>query len=429
MRLLIVGGGGREHALAWKIAQSPEMSDLYCIPGNPGIAQHAQLARTVSGRVEEIARWAQENKIDLVVVGPEAPLAEGIVDLLEDRRVPAFGPTRAAARIEGSKVFAKQLMKRHGIPTADFEVCQTPDEARVAIDRFMATGKKVVVKADGLAAGKGSIVTDTREEALDAVRRTMVDLVFGPSGKKVVIEERLRGPEASILAVTDGTHVVVLPPSQDHKPIGENDTGPNTGGMGAYSPVPFITEDLLEHIIESILRPVVSAMRSEGYPYRGTLYAGLIVVDGDPYVIEFNCRFGDPEAQAVLPVLGEDLVPLLRGAAVGAFESDRVIAPDGVALCVVMASRGYPGPYEKGAVIRGLEEIHEDDLVVFHAGTAIENNRLVTAGGRVLGVTGVGRDFHEASKRAYAGVHQISFEGAYYRRDIGYRVLETKRST
>ena len=426
MKVLIVGSGGREHTLAWKIAQSPELSDLYCAPGNPGVAQYGQLVRTASGRVEEIAAWAQDHEIDLVVVGPEAPLAEGITDLFKDIGIPAFGPSRAAARIESSKVFAKKLMERHGIPTAPFEVCETPNEAQAAIDRFMTAGKEVVIKADGLAAGKGAMVTETREEALAAVQRAMVDLAFGAAGEQVVVEERLRGPEVSILAVTDGTHIVVLPPSQDHKPIGENDTGPNTGGMGAYSPVPLITQDSLDRIIETILRPTVSAMRSEGYPYRGTLYAGLMIVDGDPYVIEFNCRFGDPEAQAVLPVLGEDLLPLLRQSATGTFDSDRVIPPDGAALCVVMASGGYPGPYEKGKIIQGLEEDFGDDVVVFHAGTAIENDRFITAGGRVLGVTGIGRNFHEASKRAYAGVERISFEGAYYRRDIGYRVLETR---
>ena len=424
MRILVVGSGGREHTLVWKIAQSPGVSELFCVPGNPGIAQHAKTASVGSGRAAAIADWAEQNRIDLVVVGPEAPLAEGIIDRLNERNIPGFGPAEAAARIESSKVFAKQLMARAGIPTAEFVVCETPHEAQSAIGRFLSAGKNVVVKADGLAAGKGAIVTDTRQDALAAVKKCMVDLSFGAAGERVVVEERLTGPEVSILVITDGEHIIVLPPSQDHKPIGEGDTGPNTGGMGAYSPVPLVTDDLLERIAESILRPTIRAMRDEGCPYRGVLYAGLMIVDGDPYVIEFNCRFGDPETQAVLPVLGEDLLPLLERSATGTFDGDRVIPPSGAALCVVMASKGYPGLYEKGKTIQGLDRDIGENVMVFHAGTAKRNGETVTSGGRVLGITGTGKDFQDARERAYSAVEQISFEGAYYRRDIGYRVLQ-----
>ncbi len=425
MRVLLVGSGGREHTLAWKIAQSQKVSELFCIPGNPGIANHAKLAVVGSGRADDIAEWAANHKIDLVVVGPEAPLAEGIIDRLSERGIRGFGPSRAAARIESSKVYAKELMKRAGIPTADFAVCDTPHEAQSAIERFISAGKKVVVKADGLAAGKGAIVTDSREEALAAVKKCMVDLSFGAAGQRVVVEERLTGPEASILAITDGNRMVVLPPSQDHKPIGEGDTGPNTGGMGAYSPVPLVTDPLLQQIVDTVLRPAIRTMQAEGCPYRGVLYAGLMMVDGDPNVIEFNCRFGDPETQAVLPVLGEDLVPLLEDSATESLKEDRVVSPSGAALCAVIASKGYPGLYEKGKIIRGLDQDTNGKGMIFHAGTAMRDGQVVTAGGRVLGVTGTGKDFHEARESAYAIIDGISFEGAYYRTDIGYRVLQS----
>ncbi|HOE11917.1 MAG TPA: phosphoribosylamine--glycine ligase [bacterium] len=423
MRVLIVGSGGREHALAWKLAQSPHLTKLFCTPGNPGIGNHAELIAAGAGSVSDIADWAKENEIDLVVVGPEIPLAEGIADCLHERGVPVFGPDRKAARIESSKVFAKELMDRHGIPTAEFVVCDTVSQAEEAIRQFTSEGKQVVVKADGLAAGKGAIVTKGRDEALEAVRRVMVDRVFGSAGDRVVIEERLRGPETSILALTDGEHLVVLPPSQDHKPIGEGDTGLNTGGMGAYSPVPLVDDSLLNRIVKTILRPTIRAMKLEGCPYRGTLYAGLMIVNGDPYVIEFNCRFGDPETQAALPVVEEDLLPLLKQSAEGNLGPDRIVNANGTALCVVMASGGYPESYETGKSIEGLENDLGEGIVVFHAGTAMKDGRLVTAGGRVLGVTGVGRDFREAAKRANQGTSQISFDKAYYRHDIGYRVL------
>jgi len=373
--------------------------------------------------VDEIAIWAEENKMDLVVVGPEIPLAEGIADSLLERGVPVFGPDRKAARIESSKVFAKELMDRHGIPTAEFVICDTVTQAEDAIRQFTSAGKQVVVKADGLAAGKGAIVTKGREEALEAVRRVMVDRIFDSAGDRVVIEERLRGPETSILALTDGEHLAVLPPSQDHKAIGEGDTGLNTGGMGAYSPVPLVDDSLLNRIVKTILRPTIRAMKQDGCPYRGILYAGLMIVNGDPYVIEFNCRFGDPETQAVLPVVEEDLLPLLKQSADGDLGPDRIVAANGAALCVVMASGGYPESYEKGKAIDGLENGLGEGIVVFHAGTSMKDGHLVTAGGRVLGVTGIGRDFREAAKRAYLGTSQISFDKAYYRHDIGYRVL------
>ncbi len=425
MKILVIGGGGREHALVWKLKQSPECTDLFCAPGNAGIDRMAQAVPIGVGQIDKLAAFAKKERIDLVVVGPEMPLADGIADVLRDQGTAVFGPSKEAAQIEGSKIFARRLMENYGIPTPEFESFTDPTEALDFVHQLASRGKQCVVKADGLAAGKGAIVTSTMEEADRAIRQCLVDKQFGEAGSTVVIEERLHGPELSILAVTDGKKIAVLPPSQDHKPIGEGDTGLNTGGMGAYSPVPVVSDDLIETIRKTVLVPAIQGMESEGVPYTGVLYAGLMLCENHPYVIEFNCRFGDPETQAVLPAIGEDLLPLLLASAQGDMKEDRIIPASQSALCVVMASGGYPGSYEKGKEIHGLYEAAStmgDRGIVFHAGTKDSDGKTVTSGGRVLGVTGLGTDFDEACSNAYQAVELIEFENACFRKDIGYRV-------
>ncbi|MDX9754872.1 MAG: phosphoribosylamine--glycine ligase, partial [bacterium] len=339
--------------------------------------------------------------------------------------VAVFGPSKTAAQLEGSKNFSRVLMKKYGIPTPEFHSFDDPAHAKKFVRKLASKGKQSVVKADGLAAGKGAIVTATIDEADAAIDQCMVERKFGDAGDLVVVEERLCGPELSILAITDGQRMVILPPAQDHKPVGEGDTGLNTGGMGAYSPVPIVNEDLMGRIRRTILEPTIKGMEAEGHPYSGVLYAGLMMTDQGPYVIEYNCRFGDPETQAVLPTIKEDLLPLLWAAAQGSLQADRIIEPDHSALCVILASGGYPEIYEKGKEITGIAEAEAavgSDVMVFHAGTAWAQDRLVTSGGRVLGVTGIGYNFDNACKKAYAAVEKIHFEGVYYRRDIGYRV-------
>jgi len=425
MNILVVGGGGREHALVWKIKESPLCTKIWCAPGNVGIRTMAETVPSAAGTIPELVSWAGKERIDLMVVGPEAPLTEGLADACRAEGILVFGPSQAAARIESSKIFARRLMQKYNIPSPGFDTFDTSDAAKKYVESLVGQGKQVVVKADGLAAGKGAIVTSTSQEAFDAIELCMEKKAFGSAGARVVIEERLQGPELSILAITDGKHLVILPPAQDHKPIGEGDTGPNTGGMGAYSPVPLVDETLLEVITETILQPTIRGMEKEGSPYSGVLYAGLMVCEGKPYVIEFNCRFGDPETQAVLPVIQEDLLPLLLDAAMGELQEDRVIASGGCAMCVVMASRGYPDAYEKGKAIQGLDAVaaeYADRACVFHAGTAEKEGKIVTSGGRVLGVTGWGNTFDAACAYAYEAVNRIHFEGAYSRKDIGYRV-------
>ncbi len=421
MRVLVVGGGGREHALVWKITQSKEVSKVFCAPGNAGIEEVAECVPIQATDLDGLLRFADKQKIDLTVVGPEAPLVAGIVDLFESQGLAIFGPSKRAAEIEGSKAFAKYLMDRYDIPTADCVVFEDADEA---LHYVKTEPLPLVVKADGLAAGKGSIVCRTREEAVEAVQRIMVDRVFGAAGNKVVIEEFLVGEEASVLAVTDGENVVALPPSQDHKAIYDGDKGPNTGGMGAYAPAPVVDEEMAERVRREVLEPAVRGMALEGRPYRGCLYAGLMITDSGPKVIEFNCRFGDPETQAVLPVIDQDIVPLLYGAARGKLgEGPKDLLAARWATCVVMASGGYPGPYEKGKEIRGLDRDFGENVIVFHAGTKRVDGKVVTAGGRVLGVTGLGDTIGEAIERAYWAVGKIVFDGAYYRRDIGQKAV------
>lgn len=425
--MMVVGSGGREHALIWKLAQDENFEVIWSAPGNAGTDAIARRLPMQADWISNLASYAFIEKCSLVVVGPEQPLALGLGDACRVEGVPVFGPTQYAARIESSKIFARNLMKKYNIPSPAFDSFNDPAAAKAYVRDLAGQGKQCVVKADGLAAGKGAIVTSSPEEADQAIDLCLVEKAFGESGERVLIEERLSGPELSIFAITDGTHMAVLPPSQDHKPIGEGDTGPNTGGMGAYTPVPLATDELMNEIIETVLRPTIKGMAEEGCPYEGLLYAGLMIHEGKPYVIEYNCRFGDPETQAVLPSIDENLHELLSKAASGKLEEDRIIPAARNAVTVVMASEGYPGSYEKGKPITGLDAVERDmegKAIVFHAGTEKQDGQIVTAGGRVLAVTGMGASFDEACANAYAAVDMISFDGACYRKDIGYRVRQ-----
>lgn len=422
MKVLVVGGGGREHALCWKIAQSPLCTEVICAPGNPGIAKVARLAAVGAEDVPALVRLARDEAVDLVVVGPEKPLSLGLADALADVGIACFGPSRLAAELESSKAFAKGLMKRAGIPTAAFEVFEEPEGAK-AFARTL--GGKVAVKADGLAAGKGVVVCDTPAESDAAIDEMMVDKAFGSAGAKVVIEEKLEGEEASLIALVDGERFLLLAPAQDHKRVGENDTGPNTGGMGAYSPTPAVAADQLEEISRLVLRPAISQLAKEGRTFRGALYAGLMMTADGPKVIEFNARLGDPETQPILSRLESDLLPVLAAAARGGLEGVEPLRfSDDLAITVVMAAEGYPAAPRTGDEILGLEEVDENrDLVVFHSGTATRAGKTVTAGGRVLGITARGATIEEARRRAYEACSLIQFKGAHYRRDIGGRAL------
>jgi len=421
MKVLIVGGGGREHALAWKIKQSPLCDKIFCMPGNPGIAAMGiECVDFLAAYTDWIAEFAFEKRIELVIIGPEKVLAQGLADKLGD--ISCFGPRQAGARIETSKIWSKEFMLKHGIPTAPFASFDDPDEAYEHIRKKYPNGK-CVVKADGLCAGKGAIVCETALAARLAVYSIMVKHKFGAAGDYIVIEDKLSGPELSVMAITDGMRAVILPPAQDHKRLLDNNQGLNTGGMGAYSPVPIVDDILLNKIIKKILRPTLQGMAREGLMYKGLLYAGLMLVDGQPFVIEFNCRFGDPETQAVLPVIDEDILPLLVAAAQGELEGDKIIPASRAALCVVMASGGYPGDYEKGKEIFGLEQAQEflgGNGFIFHAGTAEKEGKIITAGGRVLGVTGWGDNHKTAADLANGAAALIQFENQYYRKDIGY---------
>ncbi len=422
MKILVVGGGGREHSLVWKIRRSPEVDELYCAPGNAGIAKQAKCVPIGAEEIDKLRAFALEKAVDLTVVGPEAPLISGIVNEFESAGLRIFGPSKAAARLEASKSFAKEIMRSRNVPTAEFKVFTDTDEA---FDYVRSAEPPVVVKADGIAAGKGVTVAHDREAAETAVRQCMVERAFGDAGNKIVIEECLEGEEVSILAFTDGETVVPMVSSQDHKPVYDNDQGPNTGGMGAYSPAPVVSQEMEEEIYERIMIPVVEAMAEGGIPYKGVLYAGLIITADGPKVLEFNARFGDPENQVIMPRLKNDLVPVLRACTQqGELEKLKLEWLPDACVTVVMASGGYPGSYQKGFAIEGLDEAESaDDVVVFHAGTAIRDSRIVTAGGRVLGVTALGADIPSAIERAYDAVRKIRFEGAHYRKDIGAKAL------
>ena len=418
MNILVIGSGGREHALCWKLSESPQTEQIYAIPGNPGMGASAAIALDDHAA---ILRFAKEHEIGLVVVGPEVPLMNGLVDELEAAGIRAFGPRANAAEIEGSKSFAKDLMKKYGIPTARYEVFTAAEPARAYIRQ---EGAPIVVKADGLAAGKGVIVAMTEQEALDAVDAIMEDHFFGDAGARVVIEEFMEGEEASLLAFTDGTMIRPMISAQDHKRAYDGDRGPNTGGMGTYAPAPVMTPEMTERAVEEILKPTIAAMAKEGRVYRGCLYLGLMVTADGPKVVEFNARFGDPETQVVLPLLDSDLVAIMCACADGTLADVPIRWKDGAAVCVVLASGGYPGHYEKGQEIHGLADAEAMGALVFHAGTAMKDGKLVTNGGRVLGVVGRGADISSAVDAAYAAATKISFKDAYYRKDIAHRALE-----
>jgi len=421
MKVLVVGGGGREHALVWKIAQSPKVTMIYCAPGNAGISEQATVVPIKANDLKGLLEFALREKIDFTVVGPEDPLTQGIVDLFESKGLLIFGANKKAAEIEGSKAFAKEMMKKYHIPTAFYEIF---DDRNEAIKYIRKQGAPIVVKADGLAAGKGVIVCKTIEEAIQSVDRIMVEKLFGEAGNRVVVEEYLIGEEASYIAFTDGKAILPMASSQDHKPIFDGDQGPNTGGMGAYSPAPVVTDEVNEKIIEKVLRPIIYGMGEEGRTYKGVLYAGLMIHEGHPKVLEFNARFGDPETQPVLMRMKGDIVPVLEACMKGTLSQQRIEWDRRPSVCVVMASKGYPGDYEKGKVIKGLEEVSRmEGVFVFHAGTALKGDQVLTNGGRVLGVTGLGEDIPRAIERAYQGVKKISWDGVHYRTDIGQKAL------
>ena len=418
---MVVGGGGREHALVWKIAMSPLVDKIYAAPGNPGIARNAELVPVPVDDVQRLRDFAVANRVDLTVVGPEAPLVAGLSDALTKEGLLVCGPSRAAAQLEGSKVFTKNILAKYGIPTADFRVFDEYDDA----EQYVLTHRlPVVIKADGLAAGKGVAVAGTYEEAVTFLRDVMEKRVFGDAGERVVVEECLTGEEASYIVFTDGEKIVPLPTSQDHKRIGDDDTGPNTGGMGAYSPAPVVTPEIEKKAISKIFEPLLAGMRAEGTPFRGILYGGLMIEHGEPKVLEFNVRFGDPEAQPLFMRLESDLVPLLLQCAQGKLTDAEMKIDPRPTVCIVMSSGGYPGTYRKGFPISGIEDAEAlGGVQVFHAGTAMKDGRLVNSGGRVLGVTAVDKDIRSAIGRGYRAAEKIQWEGAYYRRDIGRRAL------
>lgn len=419
MKILIVGGGGREHAIAWKISQSPKKPKLYCAPGNGGIASLAQCVPIKATDIDGIVGFAEKEAMDLVVVAPDNPLAEGMVDALEAAGIRAFGPVKAAAEIESSKVFSKNLMKKYGIPTAAYEVFTDSGAAEAYLSKC---SYPMAVKADGLAFGKGAIIARDHDEAVKAVRSMLEDRVFGSAGDRVIIEEFLVGPEVSILAFTDGKTLVPMISSQDHKRALDNDMGPNTGGMGTFSPSRLYTGEMNDWCMKNIFMPTIEAMNKEGRRFKGVLYFGLILTADGPKVLEYNARFGDPETQVVLPLLKTDIIDIFEAIIDERLDTVNIEWEDKAAVCVILASGGYPGKYRTGLEISGIDEAEKDPaVVVFHAGTKLESGRYYTAGGRVLGVTAVGGDMDDAREKAYAAAEKIRFEDMHYRRDIGIK--------
>jgi phosphoribosylamine---glycine ligase len=422
MNILIVGGGGREHALAWKISQSTRVRKIYCAPGNAGIAALAECVAIDGEDVDALVEFAKSNAIGLTLVGPEGPLAAGLSDRFEAEGLRIFGASQKAARLESSKSFSKYIMEKYGIPTAAGRTFTDPEAARA---RVREMGAPIVVKADGLAAGKGVIVCESEEEALQAIDGIMVERVFGAAGDRLIVEERLVGEEASFLAFTDGKTVLPLPSSQDHKPVYDDDKGPNTGGMGAYSPAPIVDAHMHRKVMREVMIPTVKAMAAEGCPYKGVLYAGLMIENDKIKVLEFNARFGDPEAQPLLMRLKNDIVPVLEAVVDGRLHERALEIDDRAAVCVVMASGGYPGAYKKGLPISGLDDASRmSDVMVFHAGTAASDGAVAASGGRVLGVTALGDTVRDAISRAYDAVSKISWEGVHFRQDIGRKALK-----
>ncbi len=422
MKVLVIGSGGREHTLVWKITQSPKVSQIYCAPGNAGISRLAQCVNIDADSIEKLVDFAKKEKIDLTVVGPELPLSQGIVNEFNKQGLRIFGPSKEATEIESSKVFSKYLLKKYNIPTANYQVFQNSEKA---LDYIKKQTFPLVIKADGLAAGKGVFIVKNLVEARDALGALMEEKKFGEAGRQVIIEEFLEGEEVSILAFCDGKTVVPMVSSQDHKKIFDNDRGPNTGGMGAYSPVPFYPNEFKKKVLEEILKPTVEGLRSEGREYKGVLYAGLILTKQGPKVLEFNARFGDPETQVILPRLKTDLIDIFNAVIEQTLHKINIEWKDNAAVCVVMASGGYPGKYHKGKVISGLERLEKmKDIIVFHAGTKLQDDKIITSGGRVLGITAWDETISKAKERAYKGVKEIYFEDMYYRKDIASKAIK-----
>ncbi len=419
MKVLVVGNGGREHAIAWKLSQSPKLTKLYAAPGNGGTGEIAQNVDIAAKDIEALLKFCKKEAMDFVVVGPEAPLAEGIVDRFEKEGLRIFGPSQYAAQLEGSKVFAKEMMRKLSIPTAEFEVFTSTDKA---MDYVAKKGTPIVIKVDGLAGGKGVTVAMSKPKAMEAIHRDMVKKVFGKAGEKIVIEQCLSGEEASVIGITDGTTVRLLASSQDHKRIFEGDTGPNTGGMGAYSPAPVVTPEIEKVVLEKVFMPMVREFHELGHPYRGFIYAGLMISSNDFHVLEFNARLGDPETQVILPRMKDDLLDVLLAATEGRLGEIELRWTEENCVCVVIASQGYPEDFESGKKISGISIAKENkDIHVFHAGTKIEKEQFVTAGGRVLGVVGSGHGIFEALSKTYEAVDKIYFDKMYYRKDIGHK--------
>lgn len=421
-KILVVGQGGREHALVWKLSQSPLVAKIYAAPGNPGMADQAECVAIPASDIETLLDFALREAIDLTVVGPEIPLVQGIVDRFQSAGLAIFGPTAAAARLEGSKVFAKNLFSKYGIPTARYQVFTDIDAAKAYARTFTDAGQAVVIKADGLAAGKGVVVAADQAEAEAALDGIMQDKNFGTSGDQVVVEECLRGEELSFFAISDGRSFVPLLSAQDHKRVFDGDQGPNTGGMGAYTNPPIYTPGLHEQILDQVIRPTITAMEAEGCPYQGVLYAGLMITSEGPKVLEYNARFGDPETQVLMPMLKSDLLPVLEAAAAGDLQGVTVEINDGACVGVVLASGGYPAAYENGQEITGLDNL-TPGTIVFHAGTARKDGRLVTNGGRVLAVVCCGANTREAIDRVYQEVAKVKFQNMHFRSDIGRRAI------
>ena len=421
MKVLLIGTGGREHALAWAIAKSPRLDKLYLLPGNAGMSQLGEITNIDAGDIPNLIAFAKDNAIDLVVIGPEAPLVLGLVDQLEKEGIAAFGPSASAARLEGSKAFTKQLCRKYDIPTAAYKSFIDPEDAKRHV-RSQST--PIVIKADGLAGGKGVVIAQTHDEACEAIDH-MFDGRFGVAGQTVIIEEFMSGEEASFFVLTDGINILPLTTAQDHKRVGEGDTGPNTGGMGAYSPAPIMTNAIIQKTMEDIIRPTVRGMAAAGCPYKGVLYAGLMVTDDGPTLVEYNCRFGDPECQAIIPRLKSDILDLLEATAKATLHKATAVWSNNVVMNVVMATRGYPGSYKKGSIIRGVPDAEMlKNVIVFHAGTRSTKSGLEATGGRVLNVTASGDSVTSAAERVYKAIDKIDWPDGFYRSDIGWRAIQ-----
>lgn len=423
MNVLVVGGGGREHALVWKISQTKSVKKIFCAPGNAGISEIAETIPIRADDLSSLLKFALENKMDLTVVGPELPLALGIVDLFESNGLKIFGPSKLSAEIESSKVFAKNFMRKYNIPTANYNTF-TSDEINEAKKFVFSLTPPIVIKADGLAGGKGVTICESYDDAVKTIELYFSQKIFGSAGEKIVIEEFLKGEEASIFAITDGDDFITLPPAQDYKRVFDDDKGKNTGGMGSYAPTPLIDQSMLERIKNEIIKPTIEGLKSENRKYKGCLYCGLMITDEGPKVLEFNCRFGDPETQVVLPLIETDILEMFLSAIEGGIKNLKYSIKDLTAVCVILASAGYPDKYETGKEIKGLDELKKlSDIIVFHAGTKKVNNKILTDGGRVLGITAIGKEFETTIKNVYGAVELVKFEGMHYRKDIGKKAL------